>query len=122
MAYKNTRLTIGLITLLGATPSYPETYIVKRGDSLSKIASGRFTEERVYGINGSLRRVLKLNPTIKGPGRIYPQQVIKLEDDVSDQAKQATPGEQNSKAQCNRFCCGRPGRVRWLPTSFIAAT
>lgn len=54
-----------------------ETYTVKPGDTLSNISQSKVGSP-VYPKEGSLRRVLILNDSIKNPDRIYPKQQIKL--------------------------------------------
>ena len=67
-----------------------ETYEVKRGDSLSKIA------KHVYGKAGEWRRIFEANTDqIKDPDKIYPGQKLKIPK--GEQAK-AAPSAQASPA------------------------
>ena len=58
-------------------------YQVRRGDSLSAIAMRSF-EGKIYGPNGSLEKILKLNPSIKNPNLIYPNQVIQIKEALQE--------------------------------------
>ncbi len=55
-------------------------YEVKAGDTLSKIAAQTLSPP-VYGKNGGLARLLRLNPRIKIPDRIYPGERIEVARD-----------------------------------------
>ncbi len=55
------------------------TYIIKEGETLSQIAQKKFPQERIYGSNGSLKKILTLNSEIENPNIIYPGQILKLE-------------------------------------------
>jgi LysM repeat protein len=61
--------TLGFASAAAAQSSCGATYIVQRGDYLSKIA-------RTCGVTYS--NLLKANPTIKNPSLIYPGQVINI--------------------------------------------
>lgn len=58
--------------------AYSMTSTVQNGETLSQIAYREFPNERVYGADGSLARLIQLNPEITDPNAIYPNQVIKL--------------------------------------------
>lgn len=64
-----------------------QTYIVKKGDTLSSILSKKFPKEKVYGVGGSLARVLRVNSYIKNPDYIYPAQIINLQLDTELEQK-----------------------------------
>ncbi|MDQ3231673.1 MAG: LysM peptidoglycan-binding domain-containing protein [Pseudobdellovibrionaceae bacterium] len=70
-----------LAVIVHSTASYARTYSVKKGDTLSQIA-GRELSRPVYGSKGSLKKILDKNPDIQNPDRIYPKQIIRLEDDA----------------------------------------
>ena len=53
------------------------TYVVKKGDTLSQV-SEKMVPGPVLGKNGSLERVLALNPNIKNPDLIYPGEQVQL--------------------------------------------
>lgn len=53
-----------------------DTYIVKRGDTLSHIIKTRFPNDTLYGHKGKLAEVLEQNPHIKTPDLIYRNQRI----------------------------------------------
>ncbi len=57
---------------------YGNTYIVKRGDVLSRIVQTHYPKDRLYGPSGRLQEVLSLNSQIKNPDLIYPNQIIRL--------------------------------------------
>ena len=61
-----------VVTNLGA-------HVVKKGETLTDIAYNNIST-RVYGKNGSLRKILALNPKIKNINFIRPGQVIILSD------------------------------------------
>jgi hypothetical protein len=54
-------------------------YVVKNGDTLSGITYENISA-KVYGKDGSLNKLLALNPHIKNPDRIFPGQVISLSE------------------------------------------
>ena len=57
-----------------------ETHTVQDGEVLSKIVLKKYPnpDYKIYGPNGKIKDVLKLNPQIKAPHLIYPNQVITL--------------------------------------------
>jgi LysM repeat protein len=55
------------------------SYVVNKKETLSEIAR-RNISKSVYGKNGSLKKILDLNPEITNPDVIIPGQVIRLED------------------------------------------
>lgn len=56
------------------------SYVIKRGDTLSGIAHRNFSG-KVYGKNGSLNKLLGLNPNLTDPDLIYPGQMLNLSKD-----------------------------------------
>ncbi len=66
--------------------SYP--YVVQEGDTLSHHVAGVHIPGPVWGVNGSFKRVLELNPKLKNPSLIYPGQVIELGEQHSTQVVQ----------------------------------
>jgi hypothetical protein len=69
-------------------------YTAKDGDVLSKIAQSHLSGP-VYGQNGSLAKILKLNPFIKNADVLFTGQKIELEDLVRVPAKETTPSTQD---------------------------
>lgn len=61
-------------------PAFAASYVVKQGDTLSTIAHRNF-EGRVYGKNGSLNKLISLNPNLTNPDQIYPGQMLNLSKD-----------------------------------------
>ncbi|MBL6991179.1 MAG: LysM peptidoglycan-binding domain-containing protein [Bacteriovoracaceae bacterium] len=57
------------------------TYTVKPGDTLSEISQDHLPG-KIYGPNGSLARLLDLNPQIKNPNLIYPNDQILINNNV----------------------------------------
>ena len=66
-----TLLALSLIT----TVVHAETFIVKKGDTLSQVAE-QFLGKPIYSSKGSLRKLIALNPQIKNPNFIRPGQII----------------------------------------------
>jgi len=58
----------------------------QRGDTLSTILQS-IDQKPIYGPQGSLSRLLKMNPQIQDPNFIYPGQNINLGGDVRAAAK-----------------------------------
>lgn len=79
MAWNRPRnLILGTMLLSSALSAAEDTFhIVKRGQTLSKIARGAFPGG-VYGEGGSLAKILTLNPEIKNPDLIFPGQRVLL--------------------------------------------
>lgn len=60
-------------TAPAAAPSVSDTYVVKQGDSLSKIAKARYGDASAWG------RIYEANrDVIKNPDLIHPGQVLKI--------------------------------------------
>ena len=55
-----------------------ENYVVKSGDSLTKVVYGKYKIKPEYLYDEYLKLVQKFNPTLKNLDVIYPNQVIKL--------------------------------------------
>lgn len=53
-----------------------DSYLVKKGESLSNIVKRQFPNDRLYGPKGKLAEVLVMNPHIKNPNFILPNQRI----------------------------------------------
>jgi hypothetical protein len=78
--------------VLGSGPIH--FHIVKKGETLSKL-SHEFFKERTYGPNGSLAKLLSLNPQIKNPHMIKPGDKIFIS--MSEKEKVAPAREFASK-------------------------
>ncbi len=63
-----------------------EFYRVKPGDTLSEIAQSHIGGQ-VYGKHGSLRSILKWNPSITNPDLLLPRQEIVIEPSFSSSKK-----------------------------------
>jgi hypothetical protein len=88
--------SLALIAVILHSPfSYARTYSVKKGDTLSEIA-GRELGRSVYGSKGSLKKLLKINPEVQNPDRIYPLQIIRISD--QEIAAQNAPDKISSTA------------------------
>lgn len=87
MRTKNVK-KIGMIALCTATSltvmAYSPDYIVKKGDTLSKIALTKLKGGPLYGEEGRLTKLLLLNPEVKNPNLIEPGTEIKLRATVAD--------------------------------------
>lgn len=59
-----------------------DTYIVKFGDTLSRIVSKKFPSEKLYGRKGKLAEVLAQNPQIKNLNKIFPNQKIQFHSNI----------------------------------------
>jgi hypothetical protein len=57
-------------------------YIVKSGDVLSRIVQNKYPSERIYGTNGKLAEVKKLNPRILNLNIIFPNQKIQFHPSI----------------------------------------
>ncbi len=55
-------------------------YVVKNGDTLSNITQ-KNSIEKIYGKNGALKKLIKINPQIKNPSLIKPGSKIQLLND-----------------------------------------
>jgi hypothetical protein len=81
-------LILILIGILFANNGLAETYVVKKGDILSKLVMKRIPQGRLYGPHGKLVKILSNNPQIKNPNLIYPNQIINfITDKIEIQAK-----------------------------------
>jgi len=83
------------LCVLGCFPG-ASAYVVKPGDTLSKIAA-KFIPGKVWGKNGSLGKIIVLNPHIKSIDLIFPGQNV----EVSSQASVAAT--KNAVAALGRF-------------------
>lgn len=70
-----------------ATNAGAYTYVVKKGNSLSKI-TGQLVPGPAWGKNGSLKKVLALNPQIQNPNFILPGQIINIDGILSNEQVQ----------------------------------
>lgn len=70
-------IVVGSFFLSNGLNAAEVIYIVKRGDTLSKISAKKLGYP-VYGVKGSLHALLGANPQIKNPNLIFPNQKIKL--------------------------------------------
>jgi hypothetical protein len=60
--------------------AYGYTYTVQEGDTLSHHVAGVLIPGPVWGKNGSLKKILRLNPGIKDPNHLVPGDQINLGD------------------------------------------
>jgi hypothetical protein len=71
-------------------------YVVKKGDTVSKIAYQNISK-KIYGNDGAINKILKLNPQIKNPNFIKPGEVINFDEKVplelSKVSLERQPGE-----------------------------
>jgi hypothetical protein len=95
---KLTSYIVLTICLLTGVQAAQKTYIVKIGDVLSRIAKKTYPDEKIYGANGSLNKVIKYNPHLKTPHLIYPMQEIFL-DDLKDDSLEETSQISESKIE-----------------------
>lgn len=74
-------LILSLLAMTAGNAFAQGTHIVREGDVLSKIVLNKYPNPtfRVYGQEGKLKEILKLNPELRDPHQIYPNQVIILE-------------------------------------------
>jgi hypothetical protein len=86
-----TALTIGTVTAKAADPVGSEAYVVRPGDTLSGIAG------RVLGDPQRWREILKDNPQIKNPNRIFPGDTLMLS--VPSKGEGAGSGETGLQAR-----------------------
>lgn len=75
------------------TPVYARTYTVKAGDTLSGITH-REVGGPVWGPGGTLSKVKSLNPQIKNPDRIYPNDVVVLSEEETPAASAEVPASE----------------------------
>jgi hypothetical protein len=64
--------------LLASQVLASDMYVVKIGDSLSKLVSQHYPNEKIYGSRGGIAKLVTKNPHIKSPDRIYPGQKIDI--------------------------------------------
>ncbi len=84
------------ITLLSVSSNaFGMSYVAKPGDSLSEIAH-QFFPGPVWGKNRSLDRLLVLNPGIREPNRIFPNQVIELGDGARVDTRETLASDPNA--------------------------
>lgn len=74
MRWMTSLFLLGTSSLLYAGTDY---HVVKKGETLSGIAQ-KYLGQPVYHRDGSLKRILALNPDIKDIHRIFPHQKIKI--------------------------------------------
>lgn len=67
-----------IFALTVSASSFAYTYVVKPGDTLSKIVQERLPG-RVYGREGNLARVLRLNSEIRDPNAIFPGREVLID-------------------------------------------
>lgn len=60
-----------------------EVYLAEKGDTLSHVAHKKFKGERIYGKGGMLDLLIKENPHIKNPNKIFPSQTIYLPNSLA---------------------------------------
>jgi hypothetical protein len=72
--------TVTSLTVMAYSPDY----IVKNGDTLSRIALTKLKGGPLYGKDGRLTKLLLLNPDIKNPNLIEPGTQVKLRASVAD--------------------------------------
>ncbi len=64
--------------------AFAQVYIVKKGDTLSKIAV-QYLGSPIYGKIGNLRKILAKNSKIKNSDLIYPKQKIIISDEIAEE-------------------------------------
>ncbi len=78
---KRSLSTLGLTLMTFSSVALAlETYVVRRGDYLSGILRKKYPKEQIYGPNGSLSRLLHLNPKVKNKNFVLPGETIVLPD------------------------------------------
>lgn len=55
-----------------------DIYMVRKGNTLSELVKRHFPHHRLYGPQGKLAEILKLNPQITNPNLIFPNQELYL--------------------------------------------
>lgn len=89
-----------ILSLAVSSTAWAITYVVGKGDALSKIAKQYYPSERVYGKNGSLNKVLAANPSIKNPDLIFPGQALEVGEKplvAQVQEQERKPAQDNPK-------------------------
>jgi len=73
--------SISVITLVAHVSAFaaPSTYVVRRGDTLSQVALRQFGKP-IYGVRGSLTKILQRNPQILNPNVIRPGEELLLQE------------------------------------------
>ena len=98
------------------------SYVIKRGDTLSGIAHRNFSG-KVYGKNGSLAKILDLNPQIKNPNLIFVGQSIELENAIPTQQMANVPQvlEQAKQPQSktDEFKDRLPAEESWTEQTYL---
>ncbi|MFP5387374.1 MAG: LysM peptidoglycan-binding domain-containing protein [Bacteriovoracia bacterium] len=79
MAEKTTNILIVSLGILYIGTTYAFEYLVRGGDTLSEVVKVHFPGSRIYGNSGKIKDVLKLNPNLKNPDLILPNDKILLE-------------------------------------------
>jgi hypothetical protein len=76
-------VSVMAFTALFNSGSLANTYAVRPGDTLSTIAQKELdAPSTVYGPQGRIAALVKLNPQIHDPNRIFPGDVIQLSEDL----------------------------------------
>jgi hypothetical protein len=65
-----------IISLLVPPAIAQETYRIKAGDVLTRLVQARYPTERIYGRNGKLAWIIKLNPQLINPNLLRPNEHI----------------------------------------------
>jgi LysM repeat protein len=77
------------LTLVAASVSATAlSYVVKTGETLSQIAQKQ-SSQKIYGNNGSLNKIIALNPQIKNPNFIKIAQKISIGEFIEEKSAQA---------------------------------
>jgi hypothetical protein len=83
------------MSLLTGVQAAHETYFVKPGDILSRVSKSLYPAERIYGPKGSLVKLIKNNPQIRNPHKLFPNQKIFFDgtqiDSASETSKSSVP-------------------------------
>jgi LysM repeat protein len=92
-----------IVNLIGLTPTRAADtsfYIVRVGDTLSKIAQ-QFLGSPVYTSTGSLRKIIDLNPQVKNPNRITVGEELNISGTAAEPAKlaEARPAVENKSTE-----------------------
>lgn len=79
MAEKTTKILMVSLGMLYIGATYALEYLVREGDTLSEVVKVHFPDSRIYGNSGKIKDVLKLNPNLRNPDLILPNDKILLE-------------------------------------------